>query len=201
MTVDLSPTQTTTTRRTPLADLAPQEAVLAERIGLRELAFVPQLSVRVREKRIAGSILDGLLPTEPTTWIERDGVTALWFGPDEWLLLGEPLAEQGYADSVRDAVAGHGTVVEVSAQRVVLEVSGPHVRNVLAHGCSLDLHRRAWRPGAVAQTLLARAPIALVMRATDPDTAWLLVRASLTSYVISWLVDASLDVDPGRGSG
>ncbi|MGH3327079.1 MAG: sarcosine oxidase subunit gamma, partial [Streptomycetales bacterium] len=83
----------------------------------------------------------------------------------------------------------HGSVVDVSAHRAVLELAGPRARQVLEQGCSIDLHPRAFGPGRCAQTLLARAQVLLWQTAEGP-TYLLLVRGSFAGYLADWLVDA-----------
>ena len=61
-------------------------------------------------------------------------------------------------------------MTDVSAQRTTLELSAPGARDVLAQGCSLDLHPRAFGPGDCAQTLLARAAVILHQTELDPPS-------------------------------
>ena len=134
---------------------------------LRELAVDAQVSVR-------GEPQPGF-PTEPNTIAGE----ALWLGPDEWLVLG------GREDDFPDADAA----VDVSANRVVLELSGADAADVLARGCSLDLHPSVLGPGRCAQTLLARAQVILVR--DDVDRFRILVRPSFAGYLHAWLRDAT----------
>ncbi len=83
----------------------------------------------------------------------------------------------------------HGAVVDVSAQRTALRLSGPCAREVLQHGCPIDLHPRAFGPGRCAQTLLARAQVVLYQTDEAP-TYLILVRASFAEYLAEWLMDA-----------
>jgi sarcosine oxidase subunit gamma len=120
------------------------------------------------------------LPVEPNT--ARSGV--IWLGPDEWLIVGDDAAEDG----LRDALAGEGAAVELSSNRIALELSGPGSIDVLATCCAIDLHPRVFPTGSCAQTLIARAPV-IVERTGDGPAFRLLVRPSLAVYVESWLAD------------
>ena len=83
-----------------------------------------------------------------------------------------------------------GSVVGLSANRTALELRGPHARDVLAAGCSLDLHPRAFGPGDCAQTLLARA--AVILHQTEAEPVYrILVRGSFAGYLADWLIDAA----------
>src|SRR3546814_11625380 len=52
----------------------------------------------------AGNALDMVLPTEPDTTTASGGVTALWLGPDEWLLPSAPGEETRLATRLREAL-------------------------------------------------------------------------------------------------
>jgi sarcosine oxidase subunit gamma len=101
---------------------------------------------------------------------------AIWLGPDEWLVLGG--REEDYPGL---------PVVDVSANRVCLELSGPGAADVLARGCALDLHPSVFPSGRCAQTLVARAQV--ILYRTD-DAFRLLVRPSYADYLRAWLRDA-----------
>jgi sarcosine oxidase, subunit gamma len=122
-------------------------------------------------------------PVEPNTVAELADRRVLWLGPDEWLVVGGVEADYPEADAT----------VDISAERVVFELSGPGAADVLAQGCSLDLDR--FSPGCCAQTLLVRVPMTLALG--GGDTWMILVRRSYSSYVRAWLTDA-LSSDPGR---
>ena len=128
---------------------------------LREVELQAQVSVR------------GEPPMAPNTVVGD----AIWLGPDEWLVLGG--REEEYAD--------RPAAVDVSANRVCLELSGDSAADVLARGCALDLHASVFPPGRCAQTLVARAQV--ILWRTD-DAFRLLVRPSFADYLRAWLRDA-----------
>jgi heterotetrameric sarcosine oxidase gamma subunit len=128
---------------------------------LHEVEIDAQVSVR------------GEPPLAPNTVVGD----AIWLGPDEWLVLGG--REQDYADMP--------AAVDVSANRVCLELSGEGAEDVLARGCALDLHPSVFPPGRCAQTLVARAQV-IVYRTEDAFR--LLVRPSFADYLRAWLRDA-----------
>lgn len=113
----------------------------------------------------------------------------LWLGPDEWLVVSGEAAEGLVARLVASVDGGHAAVVDVSANRTVVELQGRAARAVLEKGCPLDLHRRAFGPGKAASTTLARVP--LILWQAGPETYRLLPRASFAVYVARWLVDAA----------
>ena len=105
---------------------------------------------------------------------------ALWLGPDEWLVLGA--REEDFPNA--------WAAVDVSANRVCLELSGEGAADVLARGCALDLHTTAFPPGTCAQTLLARAQV--ILYRPEENVFRLLVRPSYADYLRAWLRDAMM---------
>ena len=153
-------------------------------VELREIALERQVDLRVdpvdpAANRI-GELLGTPLPVVPNTGSEA----VLWLGPDQWLVFGA--SEQELRAALGDTP---GSVVDVSANRVVFELSGPGARDVLEQGCAIDLHPRAFGPGRCAQTTLARANVVL-HQVDDVPTYRLLVRPSFAGYLRLWLRDA-----------
>jgi sarcosine oxidase subunit gamma len=126
------------------------------------------------------------LPLTPGTFSTRSARSALWFGPDQWLIL----APSADADSlVRVLAPMAGSAVDVSDLRAEFELAGPLAPDVLRKGCSIDLHPRVFGPGDCALTTLARVRIAL--RQIDERPAYrLLVERSVAPYLWDWLIDA-----------
>ncbi|ETK31484.1 sarcosine oxidase subunit gamma [Microbispora sp. ATCC PTA-5024] len=177
-----------------LSPLAGFEPVSAESLRIEEIPFLTQLDVRADPKSRAaaeiGLALGVPLPTEPGTYASGD-CDVLWTGPDEWLVLAPPGAE-GLEGRLREACAGaHVGITDVSAQRTAVLVDGPRSRDLLAHGCALDLHPRVFGPGRCAQTVLARAQVVLAAREGDAFTV--LVRSSFAGYLGAWLLDAAAE--------
>ena len=150
--------------------------------GLREVPFLAQLDVRTDAPMTS-------LPTEPNTVAGDATRAALWLGPDEWLIVGPPGNE---AQLEAEFAAAGATVVDVSANRTTLELSGPRARELLEFGCPIDLHPSVFGPGRCAQTLLARANVLIWFVSDEPEPIYrLLVRPSFAAYVAAWLADAA----------
>ncbi len=126
------------------------------------------------------------LPTEPNTVAETKGVTVLWLGPDEWLLVTEKDAQAELIAKLTQAVAGlFAAVTDVSANQTVIVLAGPDARTLLAKGCPLDLHPRAFKPGQCAQTVVAKSPA--LIRPLAEGRYVLIVRRSFADYLWGWL--------------
>ncbi|WP_329276727.1 sarcosine oxidase subunit gamma [Streptomyces sp. NBC_01451] len=167
-------------------------------VRLAELPFLTQLDVRLDSKGAAadavGLALDLPLPVAPNTVVRAGELVGLWLGPDEWLLVGPPGSERDLESRIRAAAGDEPvSVTDVSAQRTTLLVTGPRARDLLAHGCALDLHPRAFGPGRCAQTTLGRTQVVLVARDEPRAGFWVLVRASFAGYLTDWLLDAATE--------
>jgi sarcosine oxidase subunit gamma len=192
-------------RRSPLSDLAADfEAATVtgpRAVRLREIPFLAQVNLRADPangyvmRRIAAA-LDEELPTRPNTVATAGIRHVLWLGPDEWLVIGPDGDAHWIERALRSALGekdadGFGSVVNVSAGRTVLELSGPAAREVLEKGCALDLHPDVFRPGHCAQTLVSRSEVILHQTADTPTPTYrLLVRMSFARYLALWLMDA-----------
>jgi len=189
-------------RRSPLAGAAGRLAAATRSSGgavrLAELPFLAQVNVRLDAKGAAadavGLALGLSLPLEPDTVVRAGESRALWLGPDEWLVVGPPDTQRDLEDRIRAASGGeHVAVTDVSAQRTTLLVSGARARDLLAHGCPLDLHPRAFGAGRCAQTTVARTQVVLVARDEPGAGFWVLVRSSFAGYLTDWLLDAAAE--------
>ncbi|WP_046471766.1 sarcosine oxidase subunit gamma [Allosalinactinospora lopnorensis] len=168
-------------------------------VTLREIPFLAQVELRVnpgeegQAARMAGEFLGCSMPG-PGRWEGNGQPHALWCGPGWYLIVDASATGRGLAAGLAAALGGEygalcAGVVDVSAQRTVLELRGPQAREVLAHGCELDLHPRVFGPGHYAQTLLAKATVGI--QQIDATPAYRIqVRASYADYLARWLLDA-----------
>jgi sarcosine oxidase subunit gamma len=174
--------------RSPLVHRAADLARLADLTGgavaAGEIAHLAQVSIRA-DPGVAQRV--GLpLPIQPNSVAEHDGRTLVWLGPDEWLALGPPGTEVSMRADLEAVLDGtHSSVVDVSANRAWVELTGPGVRELLAHGTGIDLHPRSWRAGMCAQTLLANVQALLVQTTTGTRVA---VRPSFADHLVDWLL-------------
>ncbi|SDP71472.1 sarcosine oxidase subunit gamma [Streptomyces sp. cf386] len=198
----MADTALTAPPRSPLSHDAGRLAAATRSSGgavrLAELPFLAQVDVRLDAKGAAadavGLALGLQLPLEPNTVVRAGELTALWLGPDQWLLVGPPGGERELESRIRTAAGDEPvSVTAVSAQRTTLLVAGPRARDLLAHGCALDLHPRAFGPGRCAQTTLGRTQVVLVARDEARAGFWVLVRSSFAGYLADWLLDAATE--------
>lgn len=158
-------------RESPAAHLADACAAAPGAVTLREVPFLAQSEVRARDEAGAARIL-GPLPDPGRARTDGDR-TVLWLGPGWYLVVGRV----------------PGGAPDTSAARTTLELSGPYARDVLSHGCRLDLHPRVFGPGSVARTNVARATVVLHQTGAEPAYR-LYAGSSYADYLVTWLLDA-----------
>lgn len=136
------------------------------------------------------------LPLAPNTFTQRlpeagetaqDDCAIFWLGPDEWLLTLAPGREQALAVRLGEALQGlRHALTDLTGGQISLRLAGPGARDVLAGGCSLDLHPRAFKTGQCAQTLLAKTGALLAMTDAEPVFE-IILRRSFAEHAVSWL--------------
>jgi sarcosine oxidase, subunit gamma len=165
------------TARSPLAGRSAD----LYRIDARELAFMSQLDVRIEPASAAALGF----PTEPNT-ATSGGRDVLWLGPDEWLIVGVPGAARAIWDELEASLAGlHRSVVNVSANRAVIELAGSSRHDLISSACPIDLHPRSWGDGRCAQSVFGAAQVLLHER---EGATRLFVRPSFAGYVVDLLL-------------
>ncbi|HEY2864602.1 MAG TPA: sarcosine oxidase subunit gamma family protein [Casimicrobiaceae bacterium] len=160
------------------------EATIAAAWNIQGDGASPSFSTTVQ--RIAGVAL----PLAPNTASRGTAAIALWLGPFSWLVAraAGPLGDFVHA---RDALnAAGGALFDVSASRVAYVIAGTRAAEVLAAGCPLDLHPRAFGAGQCRQSLYGRVP-ALFYRHGEPPACTVLVARSLARDTWQTLCAAS----------
>ncbi|KUM28924.1 sarcosine oxidase subunit gamma [Mesorhizobium loti] len=151
----------------------------AERISLR----APEASVAALSKALGLT-----LPTKPKTSATKGGRTALWLGPDEWLIVDEagndPLADCAKVSALHSAVG-------ISHRNVAISVAGPAAEVTVGSGCPQDLSLDAFPVGAASRTILGKSEIVLLRTAADAFRVecW----RSFSDYVFTLLSEAASD--------
>uniref|UniRef100_UPI000365814E sarcosine oxidase subunit gamma n=1 Tax=Nocardiopsis chromatogenes TaxID=280239 RepID=UPI000365814E len=166
-------------------------------VRIAEVPFRAQVTLRVDPRGAAaeriGAALGAALPG-PGGVARTERVAVLGLGPDEWLLVGPEGAAQGLQDTLTAALdRAFGAVVDVSAHRTIVEVSGPKALDVLSKGCALDLHPRVFASDRCAQTDVGRTAAILMRHDVAATGFWVFVRASYARYLADWLTDAAAE--------
>lgn len=150
--------------------------------------------------RIAGpppgaltALLGATLPDQPTT-AKGQCPRLLWLAPGEWAIL-SPCEDVDLAGRIEAACAG--TLVHVADLMrgwTGFALTGQGARDLIAKGCSLDLHPRAFADDRCARTLLGQVPV-VIERSVDAFRLYL--DRSLAGHMRRWLaVSAGLEIMP-----
>lgn len=151
----------------------------AERISLR----APAASVAALSKALGVK-----LPQAPKSSASKAGRTALWLGPDEWLVIDEagkdPLVDCAGVKALHSAVG-------ISHRNVGIAISGQAAAATVNSGCPQDLSLAAFPAGACSRTVLGKAEIVLSRTAENEFRVecW----RSFSDYVFAFLSDAARD--------
>jgi sarcosine oxidase, subunit gamma len=195
-------------RRSPLHGWARTLTELAPAVTLTERPYLTHTTVWVDPASDAGQAISaGLgvpLPTTAGTFTrgrtQLGDVQVLWMGPEEFLIISPEGTDIDVQAAIDSWLGGRWAgVVDVSAQRTIVTLSGRHARDVLAHGCSTDLHPRVAPTGTCITTLLAQTGIVLQVLDAEAGDFQLLVRSSFAGYFAAWVADAAAEyADPDQ---
>ncbi len=167
-----------------IIDLQPD--VVIDALSLTPAADLARLALR--GDAAALSVAFGIaLPTQPCRAVTAGDRTALWLGPDEWLLLAPP----GSLDA--GVSIDGGSVVDIGHRQVGLVLDGPDAADVLAAGCPLDLHPSAFPAGTCTRTVFGKAEIVLWRQ--GPARFHIEVWRSFAGYVAG-LLDRAMRLTP-----
>lgn len=129
------------------------------------------------------------LPLLPKSTMSKNGRSALWLGPDEWLIVDEkPDAVSGLMGKLGKADC---SAVDVSHRNTAISVSGAGAENVLSSGCLQDLARQSFPVGACSRTTFGK--IEIVLWRLDEESFRIEVWRSFSDYLWSYLLDAAQD--------
>lgn len=130
------------------------------------------------------------LPTKPLTTTTSKSRSALWLGPDEWLIIDQaPSSVQPLIKSLASKKCSH---VDVSHRNTAIIVSGKDVENVLNAGCPRDLSLEAFPVGCCSRTIFGK--IEIVLWRQDSNLFHIEVWRSFSNYLWTYLLDAAKDV-------
>ena len=175
-------------RRHPLKD----QLFAGNRVLIKPEAAATRISLRVGENDIARveQVLAMKLPKVPKTSTITKNRTAMWLGPDEWLIIDKP------SSNLRELPKGLARVlcsaVDISHRNTTITLTGANAANVLNAGCPQNLSLNAFPVGACSRTILGKSEIILFRIAENAFhvECW----RSFSDYVWKYLVDAAKTV-------
>jgi sarcosine oxidase, subunit gamma len=177
-----------------MADLAIRKLPLAGRHGgaaaVRLTPATPASRIALRGPPEALSVLSAALglglPARPKTSARTGGRSALWLGPDEWLVIDETGADLMAAV---DSITAPHSATDVSHRNTAIIVSGPGAQATLSAGCPQDLSPEVFPVGACTRTLFGKVEIVLLR--LDDETFRVEVWRSFSDYAFGLLAEAA----------
>lgn len=170
-------------------------AVDGQTCHLEERALLDMLNLRGKATDAAFAqavqAATGLpLPLQANTASVQAQRQLLWLGPDEWLLKVPGGEGDAIEAALRAALQGqHVSVVQVGSGNTTFTLQGAAAADLLARGCPLDLHARAFPDGSLAQSHVAKANVVLLCLQAGQYYE-ITVRRSFALYLWRWLCEA-----------
>jgi sarcosine oxidase, subunit gamma len=177
----------------PEAQIAERTAPLAGRMAATaQVTITPaepafRLSLRARPDAVSAlsKALGIALPTKPKSCETKTTRSALWLGPDEWLVIDSaknPAAELAKVKSLHSAV-------DISHRNTAITVSGASAEATLSAGCPQNLSLKAFPVEACSRTVLGKVEIVLLR--TGAQTFRVECWRSFSDYVTTYLSEAA----------
>lgn len=114
-----------------------------------------------------------------------------WLAPGEWMVFDSGVAADALLDAAKDAAIAHAA--EVGDGWVAYAVAGSKARDLLAKGCTLDLHPRVFGGGRCAQTALAQVFVLIDRQSSLAPLFHIYADASYAHHLELWFEDALLE--------
>jgi sarcosine oxidase subunit gamma len=159
-----------------------------------DIAFASVIAKRGRRFALINAVNTAFgvaLPDGPRR-ATRGAVTFAGAGPDQWIASAEGSEAASFATKVRARIGPFAAVADQSDSRLLLRLSGPRVRDVLAKGLAVDLHPNAFKPGDVASTVVGYIGTQIDML-DDSPAYQLTAPRSMAGSFWSWLTSAAAE--------
>ncbi len=175
--------------------------VRSDAVSIEEMPYLGRVLLQAdgRDRTVVDAVGKALgfpLPRMPNTSVRKD-VLCLWMSASSWLFVSEETEREAMVARMTSAVEGvDAAVTDLSDSRTTLRLGGPHLREVLATGCAVDLGPKAFEPRAVIRTLVAGVPVILYH---EESGAYIdaHVGAFDADYFWTWVIEAARDFTSG----
>ncbi len=149
-----------------------------------------RISLRARTNDLAdlSKALGVTLPQKPKHSATKGKRSALWLGPDEWLVI-DTSGQSPFADL--QGVATLHAATDVSHRNIGILISGEGAEATINAGCPQDLSLSVFPVGAATRTIFGKAEIVL-WRLSETEfrlECW----RSFAPYVFGLLSEGALD--------
>jgi sarcosine oxidase subunit gamma len=159
----------------------------------RAMALASVIARRGQADALAAAVAERYrlaLPTGPRRMSNGD-ITFAGVGPGQWIASADRAATE-FVARLRSDLGTLAAVIDQSDSRLIMRLSGPRVRDVLAKGVAVDLHRLAFKPGDVATTPVAHVGVQIDML-DDAPTFQLTAPRSMAGSFWSWLTASAVE--------
>lgn len=159
-------------------------------VRLTPAPHAARASLRAHPEAVAAlsSALGVTLPARPKASASANGITALWLGPDEWLLIGPDGTD--FVGLAARANVLH-SAVDISHRNIGIMVSGPGARVAINSACPHDLTDASFPVGACTRTVFGKMEI--VLHRESEDTYRVECWRSFADYCFGMLAEGAAD--------
>jgi sarcosine oxidase subunit gamma len=163
-------------------------------IAERTMALAGVIARRGQADALAAAVSEHynlVLPIGPRR-ATNGAVTFAGVGPGQWIASVEGVAPREFIPRLRSSLGAFAAVMDQSDSRLIVRLTGPRVRDVLAKGLAVDLHPGAFKVGDVATTLVAHVGVQIDM-IDDAPTYQLAAPRSMAGSFWSWLTASAAE--------
>jgi methylglutamate dehydrogenase subunit D len=150
-----------------------------------DLGFAAVVARKGRAEELRKTLFSGHAveaPVRPALARGRE-LDLVWNGPERWLAIS---SDRAIAARLSGELGRLAAICDQSDALAILRIAGPKARAVLAKGCPIDLHPRAFRPGDAALTAIAHVGLHL-WQVDEAPTFELAIPSSMAGSFARWL--------------
>ncbi|MGI9465044.1 MAG: sarcosine oxidase subunit gamma, partial [Aestuariivirgaceae bacterium] len=133
------------------------------------VSIVTVIARRSKARALSSALSDsfGFATPAPGRSENARGASIQWCGPEQWYIVREDQRDGTLHDELVEKLDRLASVSDQSHGRVIIALSGPKVRDVLAKGTPVDFHPRVFDEGDCAVTQMAHVGVHIVQTGTD----------------------------------
>ena len=143
-----------------------------------------------------GKILGMILPKDACDTTNKEKITSLWLGPNEWLIVSndEVTKETNIYELEQilfDGISKNnlGAITDVTDHFTIFSLSGSNIFEILSKGSPLDFESKVFGNNKVVQTILNHVDVTIHRK--NEHNADLYVRRSFANYLWDWIKDSA----------
>lgn len=159
-------------------------------LSIRHPAEIVTVIARKGKNRAVSTALKkhyGLACPKPGEHSTVNGVSLQWCGQDQWYAVADEAGGMDLYNALSNRLKASASVSDQSHGRVIIRISGPKARNVLAKGTPVDLHPDAFGPGRCGVSQIAHIGVHIAQ--TGPDDFELSLFRGFAESFWDWLTE------------